>query len=283
MPTLRPVLLAVLLWALSAPAAALAFDVEYSTAGAMDAPATQGGDVDGWGTDFLARWVNTTGRDVLLEEFGWPCGGWWAQSWFVWIQADLPPGPWGFQHYGSFVPTLEDDTLYPPNLYTYVDVADRGIVVPAGAAMLFGYSNPGMAGQILHNGVDTWSWMDGQWDNDGAYNRTTIMQFRGSFTAPSAVGGIPAAVTLLGARPNPFNPRTAIAFALPRAMDVTVDVVSAAGRRVRRLWSGVLTAGGHDLAWDGADEGGRPVASGVYLVRLATEDGVQTGKMILSK
>jgi hypothetical protein len=145
MPTLRPVLLAVLLWALSAPAAALAFDVEYSTAGAMDAPATQGGDVDGWGTDFLARWVNTTGRDVLLEEFGWPCGGWWAQSWFVWIQADLPPGPWGFQHYGSFVPTLEDDTLYPPNLYTYVDVADRGIVVPAGAAMLFGYSNPGMA------------------------------------------------------------------------------------------------------------------------------------------
>lgn len=272
-------LLPVALWAGPVRAA----DVQYSTAGVLDTPATQGGDRDGWGTEFITRWENTTCRDVVLEEFGWPCGGWWAQFWYVWIIDSLPQDPYTLQHYGTFVAASEDDTEYPPRLYTYVDVSDEGIVVPAGASMYFGYGNPGLGGQIAANGVATYSWYEEAWDLDGDFGRTALLQFKGSFTAASAAGEMPAGVTLRGNHPNPFNPQTTISFALPRAMNVSLDVVSLTGRRVRSLVQGSLEAGGHEVFWNGTDQQGRAVSSGIYLVRLVTEDGTRTGKMLLVK
>lgn len=258
-------------------------DVEYSTTGALGTPATQGGDRDGWGTDFITRWDNTTGRDVAIEEFGWPCGGWWAQFWYVWIIDSLPSNPYTLQHYGSFVAASEDETEYPPSVYTYVDMRNEGIVVPAGASMYFGYGNPGMGGQIPANGVATYSWYEDAWDMDGNFGRTAVMQFKGSFVAASAAGEFPTIVELRGNHPNPFNPQTTITFALPRAMDVRLDVVSLTGARVRNLVQESLEAGSHEVFWNGADRQGHPVPAGVYFVRLVTEDGTRTGKMLLVK
>ena len=274
-------LLVILLVALGTPAAAA--DVEYSTTGVMDTPATNGGDRDGWGSDFITRWHNDTGHDVLLEEFGWPCGGWWSQFWYVWIRDTLPAAPWGLEYYGSFVALSEDDTAYPPAVYTYVDVAGEGIVVPAGATMYFGYGNPGMGGHILYNGVDTWSWLDGPWDRDGDFGRTAVLQFRGSFAAPAAAGGVPGAAAHLGAHPNPFNPRTTIRFALPREMTVSLDVCGLDGRRVRRLVDGRRAAGPQTVVWDGRDAAGQAVAAGTYLLRLVREDGTEVSKLTLVK
>ena len=99
-----------------------------------------------------------------------------------------------------------------------------------------------------------------------------------------AVGeALPAAVTLLGNHPNPFNPTTAITFALPRGMAVNLDVYSLQGRRVRRLLQGSQGAGIHAAVWDGRDRQGRTVASGVYMARLVTEEGVLVSKMLLAK
>jgi hypothetical protein len=94
---------------------------------------------------------------------------------------------------------------------------------------------------------------------------------------------LPAAVTLLGNHPNPFNPATVIGLALPRSMPVTLDVFAANGRRVRRLLDDTAAAGTHYVAWDGTDQGGRAVASGVYIYRLVTEDGTAVDKMLLAK
>ncbi len=92
--------------------------------------------------------------------------------------------------------------------------------------------------------------------------------------APLAVGqeaspvSVPTRLTLLPARPNPFNPSTEIGFGLPAAARVRLVVYDVLGRRIRTLAEGNYPAGWHRVRWDGRDESGREVASGVYLYRL---------------
>jgi hypothetical protein len=81
--------------------------------------------------------------------------------------------------------------------------------------------------------------------------------------------------------PNPFNPVTAIRFALPAESEVRLDVFDVAGRLVRTLAGGRLAAGEHAITWDGRDERGRRVASGIYLYRLATPAERAERKMVL--
>jgi len=153
--------------------------VEYNTAGAMDTPATAAGDRDGWGTEFITRWDNTTGEDITIIELGWPCGGWWSNFWYVWITTEMPADPYTLEHFGSFVAAVEDDTEYPPSQYTYIDMTDEGIIIPAGASMYFGYGNPGLAGQVYGASAETFSWYEDGWDSDNGFGRTTILQFKG--------------------------------------------------------------------------------------------------------
>ena len=81
--------------------------------------------------------------------------------------------------------------------------------------------------------------------------------------------------------PNPFNATTAIRYALPAAGPVHLAVYALNGQQVRTLVQGVETSGWHVVRWDGRDDVGRAVASGVYLYRLAVVGGVRTGKMTL--
>ena len=79
-----------------------------------------------------------------------------------------------------------------------------------------------------------------------------------------AAGGMQA----LSCSPNPFNPRTTIRFELARAGAARLAVYDVCGRQVRTLLDGSLAAGSHEAEWDGRDDGGREVGSGVYLARL---------------
>jgi minor extracellular serine protease Vpr len=81
--------------------------------------------------------------------------------------------------------------------------------------------------------------------------------------------------------PNPFNPSTRIRFELPEAGLATLRVYSPAGRLVRTLVRERLAAGPHEVTWNGRDDGGRPMASGVYLYELAAGEERQTRKMSL--
>jgi hypothetical protein len=82
--------------------------------------------------------------------------------------------------------------------------------------------------------------------------------------------GLPPAprATLLGAAPNPFNPRTEVRFALAAPGRARLDILDVRGRLVARLLDGHLPAGEHRTAWNGVDRAGRRVASGVYQARL---------------
>jgi hypothetical protein len=89
---------------------------------------------------------------------------------------------------------------------------------------------------------------------------------------------------LLGNHPNPFNPRTTVAFELAEAAEVQLAVYDMAGRHVRTLVAGrTLTAGRHDAVWDGRDTTGRQVAAGVYFSHLRAGDVQLTRRMTLIK
>jgi hypothetical protein len=81
--------------------------------------------------------------------------------------------------------------------------------------------------------------------------------------------------------PNPFNPSTELRFELPAAGRVQLSIYDIEGRLVRRLVDGVLEAGPHAERWDGRDQAGRDVASGIYFSRLSTNEQVQHRKMML--
>jgi hypothetical protein len=83
--------------------------------------------------------------------------------------------------------------------------------------------------------------------------------------------------------PNPFNATTTIIYELPQATHLTIEIFNVLGQKVVTLRDGQEPAGVHSIAWDGADESGTTVSSGVYLYRLTTDKFVSEKKMMLLK
>ena len=81
--------------------------------------------------------------------------------------------------------------------------------------------------------------------------------------------------------PNPFNPSTTIRLSVPEAGPVTLHIYDLRGTLVKTLVSGTLTAGRHQIVWNGKNENGQPVASGMYLYRMQTGRFTQTKQMLL--
>ncbi len=103
-------------------------------------------------------------------------------------------------------------------------------------------------------------------------------------TTPVPADATPRAVVLHGAAPNPFNPRTTVAFTLAAAGPVTLRIHDAAGRLVRVLADGIdLSAGRQEIVWDGRDDAGRGAPSGSYLAHLETAGTTLTCKLMLTR
>ncbi|MDP6124838.1 MAG: T9SS type A sorting domain-containing protein, partial [Candidatus Latescibacteria bacterium] len=81
--------------------------------------------------------------------------------------------------------------------------------------------------------------------------------------------------------PNPFNSTTTIRYSLAARQHVQLAVYNTFGQKVRVLDDRVKAAGFHTSVWNGRDFSGRNVASGVYFVRLTTQQTVQTHRMLL--
>lgn len=93
----------------------------------------------------------------------------------------------------------------------------------------------------------------------------------------------------VGSYPNPFNPSTTIAFAIPTNSSVKLEIYDVAGRKVRSLVDDYKSAGAFNAIWDGKDEAGRTVLSGAYFYRFTAsplsgeKPFLQSGKLILAK
>ncbi len=83
--------------------------------------------------------------------------------------------------------------------------------------------------------------------------------------------------------PNPFNPTTTIAFDLPEATDVRLEVYDMMGRRVATLVNGNMSAGRYEAVWNARADNGAAVASGVYIYRLRAGSFESVKQMVLMK
>jgi len=96
-------------------------------------------------------------------------------------------------------------------------------------------------------------------------------------------GQVISSYALLQNYPNPFNPATMIEYELPRAGQIEITIFNLLGEKVRALVNHHQASGQYRVQWDGRDDNGKAVTSGVYLYRLRAENFVQTRKMILAQ
>ncbi len=83
--------------------------------------------------------------------------------------------------------------------------------------------------------------------------------------------------------PNPFNPETTIEYFLPNDSEVIIEIFNIKGQKVKTLIKDKLKSGNHKVVWNGSDNKGNRVGSGVYLYRLKSSSGILTSKMIMMK
>ncbi|NQV15211.1 T9SS type A sorting domain-containing protein, partial [bacterium] len=95
--------------------------------------------------------------------------------------------------------------------------------------------------------------------------------------------GIPTAYALSQNYPNPFNPTTTINFALPEAGNVVLSVYNALGQEVRTLKTDYLNVGNYSVTWDGLDNAGNMIPSGIYIYTMTAGKHNFSKKMLMLK
>jgi hypothetical protein len=164
--------------------------------------------------------------------------------------------------------------------------------------------------------VDYFDGMELEWRDTGLTNgRQYSYRMRATYVGDGAVEsplsneaiGIPTSGTseddvvyirtgLNANYPNPFNPTTTIVFSVNSEqriasseqepayhLPVTIDIYNIRGQHVRSLVDDVYTDGEHSVVWNGTDDAGREVSSGIYFYRMKTDDFSETRKMLLVK
>ena len=94
-------------------------------------------------------------------------------------------------------------------------------------------------------------------------------------------GLVPTDYNLTQNYPNPFNPTTYISFSLPQAEKVKLEIYNLLGQKVITLLDNEMQAGSHTINWDGKNDRGEEVGSGIYFYRIAIGQFSQTKKMLL--
>ena len=164
-----------------------------------------------------------------------------------------------------------------------------GIAFDAGGTLfaLSGYNNTPSDLYVLNTATGAASLVGGT-----GYDGILALTMRGTVLTGIAEDGEaatarPTAFALRGNYPNPFNPTTTIRYDLARQARVTLTVYNALGQAVRTLVSSRQNAGVHQVNWDGRNDRGEPVSSGVYLYRMAvTGEGFArqfSAKMLMMK
>jgi hypothetical protein len=113
-----------------------------------------------------------------------------------------------------------------------------------------------------------------QLDNNGT--------FKYSYTIESEVLGL-TSFELSQNYPNPFNPETKINYSIPVAGNVSMVIYNSLGQKIRTLFSGNQDAGWHKITWNGKDDFGKNVPSGIYLARIESGNNFKSIKMQLLK
>ncbi len=136
-------------------------------------------------------------------------------------------------------------------------------------------------------------YVDSNLVNGTHYYKLTATDFSGNEGGPSLElpinitsvreeeGAVPKVFALFQNYPNPFNPYTQIKFSVANRTKVGLSVYNILGQRVKTLLDEEMEAGNYVATWDGKDEKGYDVSSGIYFYKLNTKEFTQTKKMLL--
>ncbi len=121
--------------------------------------------------------------------------------------------------------------------------------------------------------------------NTGDLSETSdyVLDFNNLVTGIDDDTTAPRTTAIRSIYPNPFNPRSTVAFSLATAGHASLRIYDTRGRTVATLVDANLGAGSHELVWHGVDDAGSPVSSGVYMAQLITESGISRKKMVMLK
>jgi hypothetical protein len=114
-----------------------------------------------------------------------------------------------------------------------------------------------------------------------AFLNATYLFFENGVSGDFTGTELPKAYSLAQNFPNPFNPSTRIQFALPTKGHVSLKIYNVAGQLVKTLQDGVMDAGSHELTWDGSNNLGANVASGVYFYKINAGDNYENMKKMV--
>ncbi|MDP2172625.1 MAG: chitobiase/beta-hexosaminidase C-terminal domain-containing protein, partial [Candidatus Cloacimonadaceae bacterium] len=163
--------------------------------------------------------------------------------------------PWGLSGFQIFRNNQLIATENDPNLTNLVDVPPPGTYTFFVKAIYFGeYASPPSQTASVITGSSN--------DDPGTPNLLTA---------------------LIGNHPNPFNPSTSISFSLKEAGIVHIDIYNQKGQLVKNLLDESKNAGVHSAVWNGNDNNGKPVSSGIYYYRMQSGSYGSTRKMLMLK
>ena len=177
--------------------------------------------------------------------------------------------------------------------YTLVKSGDLPLAIIAAAAAATDFNGDGRTDFVdFFLFADAYGGTDARFDLDGSgtVDFVDFFKFVDAFDQPGQAKllalaqemfGLPTGLELQQNAPNPFNSETVISYSLSKPAFSRIEVFALNGQRVSVLAQGPQQAGRHRLHWDGRDDDGRPLGSGVYLYRLVTGESVLTRKLTL--
>jgi hypothetical protein len=186
----------------------------------------------------------------------------------------------GYTSNGNYLVALEQaDGLY--EMEKNISVGNSGDPFPGSAnkisfTSITGPNSNSYAGENTYVGVN----------NISASVATMTADFQVAFAAGlewSDKGLLPCGAQLGQNYPNPFNPSTSIDISLQKDSEIKLNIYDILGRQVRNLLDNYYRAGEVTALWDGKDNNGNQVPSGIYLYKLITDDGELVKKMLLLK
>lgn len=104
-----------------------------------------------------------------------------------------------------------------------------------------------------------------------------------NYTPKDQMTTLPGEFQLKPNHPNPFNPKTIISYDVASQGNIRIEIYNILGQNIKHLVNETKEPGAHEVLWDGTDDSGRRVASGIYLCRMQAGNFIQARKMILSK
>ncbi|HDL04573.1 MAG: hypothetical protein DRP46_07990 [Candidatus Zixiibacteriota bacterium] len=119
-----------------------------------------------------------------------------------------------------------------------------------------------------------------------AHSLSMTPEFQGVSFVPSEVAGtelLPGEFSLAQNAPNPFNPQTRIDYDIPKATNVRLEIYNVLGQHVKTLVDEFQEPGSKSVIWDGRDNSGSTVASGIYFYRMDAGEFSLTRKMMMLK